>query len=96
MYIHCSNTLVSCLCTKSCLYTLILACMRTFNTTLLTHVQQCICQYCNFPGYMHALYMQVNAILLTISLVSLAKSQCRRVVDDKKDKQAEQYLEVGK
>ena len=38
---------------------------------------------------------QVNAILLTISLVSLAKSQCEKVGDKKKE-EAEHYLEVGK
>ena len=37
---------------------------------------------------------QVNAILLTISLVSLAKSQCEKVGDNKEE--AEHYLEVGK
>ena len=41
-------------------------------------------------------HIQVNAILLIVSLVSLAKSQCGRVGDDKKDKQTAQYLEVGK
>ena len=40
--------------------------------------------------------VQVNAILLTVSLVSLAKSQCGRVGDDKKDKQTKQYMEMGK
>ena len=39
---------------------------------------------------------QVNVVLLTVSLVSLAKSQCGSVGDGEKDKQTEQYLEVGK
>ena len=39
---------------------------------------------------------QVNGILLTISLVSLAKSQCGKVGDSKNDKQVQQYLQTGK
>ena len=39
---------------------------------------------------------QVNAILLIISLVSLAKSQCGKVGDKMKDKQTVHYLEMGK
>ena len=40
--------------------------------------------------------VQVNATLLTVSLVSLAKSQCGKVGGDEKKKQAKEYLEVGK
>ena len=39
---------------------------------------------------------QVNGILLTISLVSLAKSQCGKIADSKNDKQKKQYLQTGK
>ncbi len=39
---------------------------------------------------------QVNSILLTISLVSLAKSQCGNIADSKNDKQTQQYLQTGK
>ena len=40
--------------------------------------------------------IQVNGILLTISLVSLAKSQCEKIGDSKNDKQIQQYLQTGK
>ena len=40
--------------------------------------------------------MQVNATLLAVSLVSLAKSQCGKVEGKKDEEQTEQYLEVGK
>ena len=43
--------------------------------------------------------VQVNAVLLTVSMVSLAKSQCGRmenVIIKDKVEQAEQYLKVGK
>ena len=40
--------------------------------------------------------MQVNATLLAVSLVSLAKSQCGKVGGKKDEEQTEQYLEVGK
>ena len=39
---------------------------------------------------------QVNATLLAVSLVSLAKSQCGKVGGKKDKEQTEQYLEVGK
>ena len=44
----------------------------------------------------HICATQVNGILLTISLVSLAKSQCGKVGDSKNDKQVQQYLQTGK
>ena len=45
--------------------------------------------------FWHVIYAtQVNAILLTISLASLAKSQCKKLGDKKEE--AEHYLEVGK
>ena len=41
---------------------------------------------------------QVNAVLLTISLVSLAKSQCGRSSEmmSNKDEKKQKYMEVGK
>ena len=41
-------------------------------------------------------HVQVNAVLLTISLVSLAKSQTRRVEERSKDEKKKEYREVGK
>ena len=43
-------------------------------------------------------YTQVNAVLLTISLVSLAKSQCGMAskMESNKDEKRQKYLEVGK
>ena len=49
---------------------------------------------CCIPGFI----LQVNAVLLTVSLVSLAGSKCRRsrLEDDTSDRQVEEYLSVGK
>ena len=44
------------------------------------------------------LLTQVNAILLTISLVSLAKSQCGMAskMESNKDEKRQKHMEVGK
>ena len=43
-------------------------------------------------------YTQVNAVLLTISLVSLAKSQCGMAskMESNKDEKRQKYMDVGK
>ena len=49
-------------------------------------------------GYTVCGYTQVNAILLTISLMSLAKSQCGMAskMESNKDEKRQKYMEVGK
>ena len=46
----------------------------------------------------HVCSLQVNAVLLTISLVSLAMSQCGRMSEmtSKNDEKKQMYMEVGK
>ena len=43
-------------------------------------------------------FTQVNAVLLTISLVSLAKSQCGMAskMESNKDEKRQKYMDVGK
>ena len=43
-------------------------------------------------------YTQVNAVLLTISLVSLAKSQCgmASMMESNKNEKRQKHMEVGK
>ena len=43
-------------------------------------------------------YTQVNAVLLSISLVSLAKSQCGMAskMESNKDEKRQKYMEAGK
>lgn len=55
------------------------------------HVLSCTSIWLWFIGA-----LQLNATLLAVSLVSLAKSQCGKVGGNKDEKQTEEYVEVGK
>ena len=73
---------------------MIAACMKCH---LVMH--DCMQHECSCMPYVYTLhiYAQVNAVLLTISLVSLAKSQCGRMsVTSMNDEKKQMYMEVGK